>query len=545
MLENLRLGELLKANGFDPDRLTPRPEPLYGSMPVGNNPHALLGIEAWSGRISCPCSVWRAADMASRDRRTSARIFELLARTTWLAFLLGCLLAEVGVWGWRGALAWDVTVPDRTGGMIIALALAGAVLEALVPLAFVWRRRVPLGAQGGSLAGATGNFIAVCAWLAAVGFLLALALRATLGAPAMLQPIAYGIGASMALWLPVKLHAWSEPLAQTGITSLGRLERLCHSLTTALLWALYLPVAWPSMLAARLRRMLREPLYYQCPHCPFRSANPAISVQLQPEQVRTWPTIDAPFVVRPASVDSRLVPTWRGLERLVDDGHQRYVAFFGANACGGLCHGAFGRRILVLGEFGAELAAVQAAIHRVASERLTPDPPALERAAAFAHAAAEGRWGVVSANGARLRIEGGDPGSAGLRGVIDIEVVGDFHQRIDVSAYQAVIVLPSRAGDTSADPRTYLASRLAQLRTSPAAPGAPPGKPHGGLAWALLLRLFGPAETGDRTAGETSSHTIVFLPPDPGGAGADLEAFGVDIASDANELCAFLRKVLQ
>jgi hypothetical protein len=51
VLENLRLGELLQANGLDPVRLPQGLEPLYGSMPVGANPHALLGIEAWSENL--------------------------------------------------------------------------------------------------------------------------------------------------------------------------------------------------------------------------------------------------------------------------------------------------------------------------------------------------------------------------------------------------------------------------------------------------------------------------------------------------------------
>jgi hypothetical protein len=51
VLENLRLGELLKENGLDPARLPQGLEPLYGSMPIGDNPHALLGIEAWSENL--------------------------------------------------------------------------------------------------------------------------------------------------------------------------------------------------------------------------------------------------------------------------------------------------------------------------------------------------------------------------------------------------------------------------------------------------------------------------------------------------------------
>jgi hypothetical protein len=520
----------------------------------------------------------------------SARIFELLARSLWLGFLGGALLAEVAVYGWAGIAAGTWIEPSLAEAQTAALALGAALFEWSVPMAFC-RRREPFA----SLAGAVRDMAVPCFWLAAAGAVPSITMRLNGdGAQVLLAPIGLGLGASVALWLLTTAYAWSarrvdeqrrleevrhvtggSPLA---VGALYATARRCNTMTKALLWTIYFPIAYPSMLAARLARMLREPLYYRCRlgGCTFRSADPAIRVNTPRarrahglEAVQTWPTLNRPLFVRsPRDGSAQLVPTWHGLDRLERAGHLRHE-----NAdCRGLCRGAYARRILVLAESGPELAMVQAELHAAVSERMeTLSASARAYNAAINQAVADGRWGVANRSATSFQIEGciseleaearGQAAelrpteSAGRHITIDIDVVSDFEQRVWAPAYCAIVVLPMRASEGPADLPTYIASRLAQIRarwplTSAARAGyrAPsPPRAWYNCARPLLQRIFefGSSQAAGNDTGRAPGSIVVFLPRQRAAEYTKLQAPGVPIIEETDKLRKFIQKVLQ
>jgi hypothetical protein len=502
------------------------------------------------------------------DRRTSGRIFELFARSTWLAFLLGSLLTEIVLYGLRRAAAGAIA-PGPIEASIAALALGGALFEWTFPMAFCRQRRAPLA----SLAGATRDIASMRAWLAAAGALLAVAMRLT--GHTMVLPLSIGLGASLVMWLLVKAHAWShDALDHFARLRVGRRSivrtlypaaRFWNAVTGALLRAIYIPVAYPAMLVARLLRMREEPLYYQCRlgTCKFRSADPAVTIFTRQasqslEPVRTWPTVNAPLFLRRPRDGGRLVRTWHGLDKLEKAGHLRYNL---STDCRNHCRRSYGRRILVLGESGPELAGALAIVHDAAANRLTDlSPSARARGQAFRRAADDGRWGVTRRQVVSSHIDGRiPPREAEMRNTvaarslaervaqsvrIEIDVVSDFERNVWAPAYHGIVVLPMRASEEQPDHATYLASRLAQIKARQTRSGAAPGEQPRDRERDRWQRLFGPAERQDRPSGRAFSGTVVFLPGRRDTEKARMQAGSVRLV-DETGLDRFMKEILE